>query len=948
MAVGGGTLLLTANIASSQLLFLDNFDGVVASTVTNSGTANGYKINASIPDTAGQTEDFKVIFGFDYSAVTDATNIPSAPNSIGGTTKGLYVTANKKDAISSIRAGVNLYPVNGSLAPLAFSGNYSFKFDMWLNWGRAVSLTASAEQALFGINHSGNATNMYFKAGGTTSDGLYFSVAANGINGTTGNGIRDFGVHQGEGATDPSNKTNGFAAGIGEPANFDNVGGFLTLFPSNSAFPNIPAGAPGEQWVQGEVRQTGGVISYLLNGTLIAEWANTNIYTSGDIMLGYWDVLSTVGNATNFVVFDNIIVVAGDGPSIFSQPQSRTNAFATTATFTVGAATFGDSLAYQWRSNGVNISNGGNVSGATSATLTLSSVSSANALNYTVVVTNSFGSVTSSVATLTVLDPGIVTQPSPESQSVPAGSTVNYNVVASGTPTFTYRWKKNGTDLANGGVVAGATTANLTLTGVALGDSGTYTCAVTNGLGGGIISSNAVLTVLDPFISSQPQSLTRTNFDTAIFSVTAGGTPPFSYQWRKNGANIAGATASTLTLTSVSYLNTAGYTVVVTNTLGSITSSVAVLLVKDIFQPCSRILFSDNFDGIGPDTVSASGTNNGYRINGIPPDDGDPEQFDLIFGFDYGSVTIPTNIPSAPHSTGGTTKGLYLTANKTDGSTSVRAGVNIYPTNQSFSGNYKVQFDVWMNTADATAEQVLIGINHSGNATNIYFSALPTMSDGLFYAMSGNGAVATSSSGVNDFGIYQGQGATNAYEITETLGLGYYGPATPLGTSFDNLDAGFVTLFPTRPAFPTLPGGSAGLQWVVAEIVQFDGIITWYLNGTLVVQYTNTTAYTSGNIMIGYWDVLSNVGVPDNYAIVDNIVVCASIPPPVLSNPAYAGGQFQLTLTGESNVSYIIQASTNLQSWTAVATNSSPNAVRSITNDAPNTRSFYRAIVVCP
>jgi len=316
IAVGVGSLLLTANIASSQILFSDNFDLIGPTTVTTSGFSSGYRINGAIPNSAGQTEDFRVIFGFDYSAVTDAAVIPSAPNSSGGTTKGLYITANKKDATSSVRAGVNIYPVDGSLAPLAFSGNYSLKFDMWLNWGRAVSLTASAEQALFGINHSGNATNMYFDANPTTSDGLFFSVAANGVNGTTGNGIRDFGVHQGEGATFASNKTNGFAAGIGEPANFDNIGGFLTLFPSNSAFPNIPAGAPGERWVQGEVRQEGGFISYLLNGTLIAGWANTNSYTSGDIMLGYWDVLSTVGNATNFVVFDNIEVSVVPEPSV--------------------------------------------------------------------------------------------------------------------------------------------------------------------------------------------------------------------------------------------------------------------------------------------------------------------------------------------------------------------------------------------------------------------------------------------------------------------------------------------------------------------------------------------------------------------------------------------------------------------------------------------------------
>jgi hypothetical protein len=71
----------------------------------------------------------------------------------------------------------------------------------------------------------------------------------------------------------------------------------------------------------------------------------------------------------------------------------------------------------------------------------------------------------------------------------------------------------------------------------------------------------------------------------------------------------------------------------------------------------------------------------------------------------------------------------------------------------------------------------------------------------------------------------------------------------------------------------------------------------------------------------------------------------AFIPVPELSNLAWSGGQFQFTLIGESNLNYVIQVSTNLQSWTPLATNSSPNAARSITINAPNSRSFYRAVL---
>ena len=88
-------------------------------------------------------------------------------------------------------------------------------------------------------------------------------------------------------------------------------------------------------------------------------------------------------------------------PTINAQPQSCTNLAGTTATFSVAAAGT-DPLSYQWRRNSTNLSNAGNVSGAFSSALTLAGVSAGDAANYSVVITNSIGSVTSSVAILTV------------------------------------------------------------------------------------------------------------------------------------------------------------------------------------------------------------------------------------------------------------------------------------------------------------------------------------------------------------------------------------------------------------------------------------------------------------------------------------------------------------------------------------------------------------------
>jgi hypothetical protein len=105
-------------------------------------------------------------------------------------------------------------------------------------------------------------------------------------------------------------------------------------------------------------------------------------------------------SATNsFLV---IVTQSNSPPVITSQPSSRTNNAGTTATFSVTAT--GSSLTYQWIKNATNnVINGGNISGATTSLLTISNVSAFDAASYTVLVTNSAGSVLSAPATLTVV-----------------------------------------------------------------------------------------------------------------------------------------------------------------------------------------------------------------------------------------------------------------------------------------------------------------------------------------------------------------------------------------------------------------------------------------------------------------------------------------------------------------------------------------------------------------
>lgn len=82
---------------------------------------------------------------------------------------------------------------------------------------------------------------------------------------------------------------------------------------------------------------------------------------------------------------------------------------------------------------------------------------------------------------------------------------------------------------------------------------------------------------IPPTISSQPQSVTVNAYSNALFSVSAAGTVPFNYQWTFNGTNIPGATASSLIVTNVTQSDLGAYNVTVSNSLGSVTSSNAVL-----------------------------------------------------------------------------------------------------------------------------------------------------------------------------------------------------------------------------------------------------------------------------------------------------------------------------------------------------------------------------------
>ena len=260
-------------------------------------------------------------------------------------------------------------------------------------------------------------------------------------------------------------------------------------------------------------------------------------------------------------------------PTITTQPQNQTVTAPQTANFSV-VATGTAPLSYQWSKNGVAIN------GATSASYTTPATALADTGSvFTVEVSNSAGGQMSNSAVLTVtataVAPTITTQP--QNQSVQVGSTATFSVVASGTAPLSYQWSKNGT------AITGATSASYTTPPTVIGDNGSsFSVVVTNAVGAQ--SSNTVflsVSAVAPSITTQPQNLSVNVSASATFSVVASGTAPLSYQWSKNGTAITGATsASYTTPATVIGDNGSTFTVMVSNSAGSLASNAAALTVN--------------------------------------------------------------------------------------------------------------------------------------------------------------------------------------------------------------------------------------------------------------------------------------------------------------------------------------------------------------------------------
>jgi subtilase family serine protease len=267
-----------------------------------------------------------------------------------------------------------------------------------------------------------------------------------------------------------------------------------------------------------------------------------------------YDLCTGLGTPNGMNLINALAPLAS--PYFITQPSSQTVTNGTSVTFsaTAGGQT---PLNYQWLFNGTNLPAGGNISGAKSSVLSITAAATNNSGNYSLVVTNSAGSMTSSVAILTVgFAPAFSTQPA--NQTVLIGSNAVFSATASGSSPLVYQWRKSGTNLVNGAGVSGVTSNVLTLTSVTTNSSGNYNLSVTNGFGA-VTSSVATLAVnlFSPgvalFSSANPSGFKGSvTFTASIAPTNATG----SIQFLTNGAafDIKPLVAGTAVSTSLSSL----------------------------------------------------------------------------------------------------------------------------------------------------------------------------------------------------------------------------------------------------------------------------------------------------------------------------------------------------------------------------------------------------------
>ena len=657
----------STNLASTNVLpvYLPNY------TYTNGGAPNGSAANF-----AGNSNTFDVMLGFPLANenafensigvfATAYANPPASPvMTANGWTNVLRMTVNKQVGSQPTICAVNVFPTTNN-----FVGNYALRFDMYLSiWSGALNNPGAAayarQFAAFGINTQGTNCDwrMQFAtgipagtgSGPTNADGIWYAIDAADQSLTpadfdafTSPALPNFGT------TDNLSATALTEAGVFKRPPFPVTDGSA-------------AGTPINQWVNVSVETKGGTnVSLLIDQSVIFQnMSFTNIqggapssglpaglWTNGVPMLGYLQPYAFQSDESAFVYYSNVRVVELS-PYVTNQTSSYF-VFAgetTNLTFTSGATYASPGLTNKWMSSTTATPTTVMATTNTAGTNFFSTFSVSNVTvgsNYWAVWSDAAGSVTSYVATVEVVNPVA-------NQVVKAGAKATFTVPVTGSDVPTFQWQTNGVNLVNGNKYTNVTTVSLGVSNCQPADAAvSYDCVMvdtlTNLVGLYLNTTQQTLTssVAALVIAVAPSGATvtpasQTNLwgSTATFNVSASGTAPFTYAWKKNGVNMtnagvaSGVTTSNLTLTKVTRNETASYTASVTNVAGTNLSGAGVLTVIVPAPTFSTVVNNGANVVLSFGSTNAFDNTNGFILQSTP---------DLTLSFTNSAATFTTN-----------------------------------------------------------------------------------------------------------------------------------------------------------------------------------------------------------------------------------------------------------------------------------------------------------------
>lgn len=522
------------------------------------------------------------------------------------------------------------------------------------------------------------------------------------------------------------------------------------------------------------------------------------------------------------------------------------------------------------------------------------------------------GSVTYHFNVVAVGSPPVITNVTvAPSASVAPGSTVTFTPLVGGTAPFRYRW------YFNNAPISGGTNTTLTKTSVQSSNAGNYTLIVTSDFGSAT-NTTALAVNGAPAITGPPQDQYVAVAGTANFSVTAGGAATLAYQWYKDGAILTGKTAAALSVTGVQATNAGRYWVVVSNSLGSATSSVAFLRISPSAVTSTSAIFALNY---------------AWRYNTNAQDLGTSWR-----DFDYNDATWPSGAGILAKEDSGNAVVYPLIGTQFGGTSNGATFITNFYFRTHFTVTNKAQITglILSNVVDDGAIFYLNGTeafryNMPAGIVTATTLATANLAEGVFTVsnlptallVQGDNVLAVEAHQVNNTSsdIVMGAALIGTFSTPNTAPLILTNPVT------QSVNAG------TNVTFTAAAEGSATLTY------------QWYKGAALVSGATGTTL-TLTNVQAGdaaTYTFVANNAYGSATSQVATLTVTVPTPPTITTQPLSqitpAGSNITFTVgTTGTGLSYLWRLNSNAL-VTATA------ASLTLTNVAPGNSGYYSVIV---